>query len=379
MSVAALVRCGSYRRKEVYEALRRGISLMGGLEKYVPMNDRILVKPNMLRAKEPGSPVTVNPVVFGEFLRILREEGAEKLVYGDSPGIGSPAHVASAAGFAKEAEEHGVSLGNFNCGREVKFSEGVFCKKFDIAEAVLEADSIISIAKMKTHMLTRITGAVKNQLGCVYGLNKAGFHSRFPNAVEFSGMLVDLNRLLRPKLFILDGITAMEGNGPASGESKEMGFLLISDDPVFLDALFADIVRLPREYVPTIYLGEKNGLGSSSGTLLGDETADFFDDSFEVVRRPVVDESLNFLKGAKNLFLRRPFIDEQKCVHCGICVDACPVVGKALNFRNGDRSRPPVYDYDKCIRCYCCQEMCPKKAIGVKTPLLGRLFFYRDG
>ena len=49
----------------------------------------------------------------------------------------------------------------------------------------------------------------------------------------------------------------------------------------------------------------------------------------------------------------------------GVCVEACPVEGKALQFKNG-RRKPPVYNYHKCIRCFCCQEMCPHKAIQVK-------------
>ena len=56
----------------------------------------------------------------------------------------------------------------------------------------------------------------------------------------------------------------------------------------------------------------------------------------------------------------------EKCIHCGICVEHCPVPGKAVNFTTEDRNAPPSYDYSKCIRCYCCQEMCPQHAIKVK-------------
>ena len=62
---------------------------------------------------------------------------------------------------------------------------------------------------------------------------------------------------------------------------------------------------------------------------------------------------------------RKPIIDASLCARCGVCVDHCPVEGKALSFAAG-RSEPPVYNYKKCIRCYCCQEVCPKKAISVK-------------
>ena len=61
-------------------------------------------------------------------------------------------------------------------------------------------------------------------------------------------------------------------------------------------------------------------------------------------------------------FTRRPMIHKDRCIKCGICVQHCPVPGKALSFKNG-KDHPPVYDRKKCIRCYCCQEMCPQKAI----------------
>ncbi|HEQ78863.1 MAG TPA: 4Fe-4S dicluster domain-containing protein, partial [Euryarchaeota archaeon] len=78
----------------------------------------------------------------------------------------------------------------------------------------------------------------------------------------------------------------------------------------------------------------------------------------------------------RNLLVRRPVIDNNKCIKCGNCVEACPIPKKALKISKG-KMRPPVYNYDNCIRCYCCQEMCPKNAIGVKTPFLGRLLICR--
>jgi ferredoxin len=81
---------------------------------------------------------------------------------------------------------------------------------------------------------------------------------------------------------------------------------------------------------------------------------------FDVIRdqKTTLSRSLSMLA----FFQRRPVIDAERCVHCGICVSHCPVPGKALSFRNG-KNQPPVYDRKKCIRCFCCQEMCPQKAI----------------
>jgi ferredoxin len=255
------------------------------------------------------------------------------------------------------------------------------CRKFDLAEAVFRTDTIISLAKMKVHQLTRITGAVKNQLGCVYGLNKPAFHARFPDAPRFAHMLVDLNRLLGPSLFILDGIIAMEGNGPSGGDPVSMNCLIISDDPVAVDSVFCRLISLDPRFVPTNTFGQQSGLGTwdpASIEILGDCPDELTNPDFRVLRAPVKSEKFRYsgITALRHVFIRRPFIEEDKCVRCGICVDTCPLEPKALDFPGGDREKAPRYIYRKCIRCYCCQEMCPEKAISVRTPLLGRLFLY---
>ena len=86
---------------------------------------------------------------------------------------------------------------------------------------------------------------------------------------------------------------------------------------------------------------------------------------FNVDRTEVRKNIWTRMAGALNIFQKKPYIEADKCVRCGICVQSCPVPGKAVDFRKG-KDKPPVYDYKKCIRCFCCQEMCPKKAIKVK-------------
>ena len=127
---------------------------------------------------------------------------------------------------------------------------------------MLEADALISVCKMKTHALEYITGAVKNQYGCVQGFHKAKGHTLYSDPVSFARMLGDLNRLVKPRLYILDGITAMEGNGPTSGDPVPMRLLLLSADPVALDSVFCHLIHLDPQLVPTNVQGEQMGLGT---------------------------------------------------------------------------------------------------------------------
>ena len=78
------------------------------------------------------------------------------------------------------------------------------------------------------------------------------------------------------------------------------------------------------------------------------------------------------LKPIARFISRKPAVNKGLCIKCGVCIEACPVEPKAINFIK-DKKSPPQYDYKKCIRCYCCQEVCPYKAIYVKTPLIGKI------
>lgn len=382
MAKVALIACDSYEPEQVYVALKKGIALLGGIEKFVKPKERILMKPNLLRAKKAENAVTTHPSVMEALIRILKEADCNNLFYGDSPGIGSPEKVAEESGIKAVADRYNVDMLEFSKGKTVAYPEGKMTKQFELAEAVLETDAIISLPKMKTHGLTRITGAIKNQLGCVYGLNKSACHSRYPSPVDFSKMLVDLNLFLKPRLYIMDGIVAMEGNGPASGTPTPMNLLLVSDDPVALDSTFARLVDLDPSFLPFITSGEAMGLGKSKEEeieILGERLEDHIHPQFNVERLPVKDEMtrLGQLSKVRGLLVRKPVIKEKRCVQCGICISACPLEEKALSWQQTAKGRLPVYDYHKCIRCYCCQEMCPQKAITVKTPLLGRLLIYR--
>jgi len=378
-SAVALVRCESYQNEEVYKAVKRGIDLLGGAASFTGKREHILLKPNVLFGDKPERCTTTNPVVFRETGRLFKESGAE-LYFGDSPGFGKATTQLKRSGMSRAAAEAGIKEADFDNGREVLFKESFFAHKFLIADGVLEADGLISIGKLKTHQLTRITAAVKNQFGCIPGLIKAKYHADLAVVDDFAGMLVALNLLLKPRLYIVDGIMAMEGNGPRSGDPVQMNVLLFSRDPIALDATICRMIDLNPEYVPTMKPGREWGLGtykSEEIEIVGDPLASFINSGFNAVRRPPARvQGLGPISFIFSLFSSRPVIKEEKCVRCGVCIEVCPVKPKALNWRTGDKQKlqPPIFDYSKCILCYCCQELCPEKAIRVKTPLLARIF-----
>ena len=375
-SKVILLACPSYDEQLVYEKISQGLDFLGGIESLVSPEEKVLLKLNLVRGAMANEAVTTHPAIVTALCRILSENGYKNIKAGDSPGFGSPKAIMHALELDPVFEKYGVTPVSFDEAVHVENPEGRHAKKFALAKEVLDCDALISLPKMKTHALEYITGAVKNQYGCVSGFNKAKGHTAYPSQESFAKMLIDLDLYIKPRLYILDGIMAMEGNGPTSGDPTPMNLIMISTDPVAIDTIFARLVYLDPASVPTVFFGNQMGLGTSEeenmeiisddGVISMDEAVKRFGKpGFNVIREKHKSKGWMGALTKLNRFKTRPRLDASKCKKCGICVEACPVEGKAINFTNG-RNNPPVYNYKKCIRCFCCQEMCPHGVISVK-------------
>ena len=379
----ALIPIATYDQAAVDTAVLQGVDLLGGIARFVQPEERILLKPNLLSRALPQKAITTHPAVFSAVCRLLHESGYTHLSYGDSPGnpTTSPDKAAQASGIAEAAERYGVEMADFISGSVVPFPNGHTAKSFYLCKGVQDADAMINICKMKTHALERITGAVKNLYGCITGVNKAAGHAAYPDSWVFADMLTDLHRCVRPRLHIMDGIIAMEGNGPTSGTPIAMNVLLFSADPVALDTVYAALVHLDPATVPTCVRGAKGGIGVMDEGLIDVLTPDgvltvsqvrekYGNAQFDVFRGTMKKGLLPKLMPLLPFLQHRPKVDLKKCIGCGVCQEACPVPEKAVHSGHGKKAK---YDYKKCIRCYCCQEMCPAKAISVYRSPLNKL------
>ena len=221
-SKVVLLPCGEYKEEKIYTLLKRGLDFLGGLETLVPKDAKILLKPNLLKKAEVEKAVITHPVVAGAFARILRENGYEHIVLADSCGHGTTQAVIRGTGMDTYLEKYHIPAIDYSEGVKTVYPQGIQAKEFILPKELLEQDCVISLSKMKTHALERITGAVKNSYGFVYGFHKAKGHTQYPSADSFARMLIDLNKCVSPKLYVMDGIVAMEGNGPGSGDPVPM-------------------------------------------------------------------------------------------------------------------------------------------------------------
>ena len=144
---------------------------------------RVLVKPNLVAKHAPEKAVTTHPAVLDAVCAALRRRGVESITVADSPGgLYNPAVMKSiykASGLLAVCERHGA-LAYTACEAAPRKTDGVRVKEFSLLRPVLEADFIIDLPKVKTHVMTGMSCAVKNLFGTVPGLQKAEFHMRFP-------------------------------------------------------------------------------------------------------------------------------------------------------------------------------------------------------
>ncbi len=372
----ALVACPDYEIGRVESALRKGLDLLGGIERFARHGETILLKPNLLAAAPPSKAVTTHPALFEAMCRILDNEGM-RIRVGDSPGLGSCGATLRAVGFTPIAERFAAEIADFSTRLKVDFPNGMLLKQMILCPAVIDCDAMFSLSKLKTHGLTRLTGAVKNLFGCVPGILKGEYHVRMPDIRHFSQALLDICRRISPRLHVMDAIVAMSGNGPRSGDPFFIGALLLSDDPVALDRVACRLLHLPPEYIPTLLEASKSGLWPTMDSdeeidLLGEPISSLSRPDFDIPRRPVdlLASKRSFPQFIKHFITPKPVIDGLRCTRCGVCVQVCPVKPKAMKVQRTDS--PPAADMDICIRCYCCQELCPHGAIRLATPWLGR-------
>lgn len=334
--------------------------------------DKVLLKPNLLSAKHPSRGVTTHPAVVKAVAQLVQEAGGIPAI-GDSPAVGSLRRVATQAGITEIADELGCPLVEFKEVAQVRTGKDYTFRRIELARAVLEADVVINIPKVKTHSMTLLTLGVKNIFGCIPGMRKAHWHLKAGiDHSYFAGMLAELCQMVKPALTIADGIVAMEGEGPGNGDVRPLGLIVAGVNPFSLDTIICQIVGVSPEDVPTIQAARQRGLEETTlkkinvlgHPVQGLKVAPFrlpasFDLQWNLpgfVKRPL-----------KNIFIPKPKIKEDLCRVCGACAEVCPPQAISL------RDNKIRIDYRKCIRCYCCQEVCPEGAVRLQEGWLTRL------
>lgn len=361
MKMVALRSSYDYARlkKDVYRVL-------SSLPKVELRGKDVLVKPNLLLPARPEQAVCTHPSVVRAVVEYVLEAGGRPRV-ADSPALGTFDRVLHVAGLEEALRGLPVLCHPFrdsvpvDCGHPF----GVI----ELAREAVEAEVIINLPKLKTHSQMLLTLGVKNLFGCCVGYRKVEWHLRVGvDRSLFAELLLSIARRLSPAVTLLDGILALEGEGPGKGGNPRwVGIIIASDHLLGVDIAVSRMLGLEEEKVPILHAAERRGLIPTNWEISMPEV------EVKDFKLPTL-EPLLATAGPLEGVLRRHFIahpvpDMELCRLCKECEQVCPA--RAIEVK-----KEVVITYDQCIRCYCCIEICPYGAMKKREGILAKVVRY---
>jgi uncharacterized protein (DUF362 family) len=256
-SSVSLIRATSYDAT-LRTALETLLEPLGGITAFVKPGDRVLLKPNLLTGARPTKECVTRPEVVYYVAQMVKEAGGKPFL-ADSPAFGSAYGVAKANGYLPVIKDLDLPIVEMSGKRYKRVSENF--NHLLLSKEAMEADVVINLPKVKSHMQLTLTMGVKNLFGCVPGKMKAWWHMEAGKDPErFAAMLIETARAIAPNLTIVDGIIGHEGNGPSAGEPRELGVLAASNNVFALDRAFVEVLKVDPTIIPTIVASQKLGV-----------------------------------------------------------------------------------------------------------------------
>lgn len=254
-STVAIVRCPSYDDNPLPELKK----LLPALSLPDLRNKKILLKPNMVEYRD-GKPLTTNPAIVKVAVELLSYLGAKQIVVADGPAeFRDTEFLLQSTGIGPMCAKLKVPFVDLNLDSlvEVENEHGFTpIKTFLMPKSVMEADYVISLPKLKTHQWAGMTCSMKNLFGTVPG-RKYGWPKNILHKVGVDICVMDIMHMVKPCFALVDGVIAMEGNGPLSGTPRESGFLVAGCDLAAVDATCARTMQLEPTNILYLRLAEQ--------------------------------------------------------------------------------------------------------------------------
>lgn len=332
----------------------------------IQLQSQVLIKPNFLAPAKPERAILTHPQVVKAVVEYVLEKGGRPLV-ADSPGMGSFARVLKEGGFNDAFDKMNKHVAFKPFKETVKVNIGEPFGRIDIARSAVESDVVINLAKLKTHTQMLLTLGVKNMFGCIVGLKKPEWHLR--SSVDrnmFARLLVQIYQAINPTLTLVDGILALEGQGPGRrGKPRHIGVLVGSRSGLSADRAICRMLGIESDRLPTLHAAKELGLLDEKLKIIGDFNA--VSDYKLPDLGPLTFGPKPLQKYMRKHLIQRPVVEPGLCKMCAECWKICPAGAITPS------EEIIGFDYDRCIRCYCCIEVCLHGALLAIETLPGRL------
>jgi uncharacterized protein (DUF362 family) len=252
--------------KTVRGMIERSLDLIGGLESIIGKAKTVVVKPNLVEVPfgTTGGSVITDPRVLESVVAMLKDAGVERVLVAEGKSVNlkhiksGPRETFAKTGLTEIIEHAGGEILGWD---EEEFiptdiPNGGIYDKIGLPRSIVEADAFISVPKLKTHCQTEITVGMKSMQGVYDVEEKQNFHNE-----AFPWKMVDILRVAKPTLTIVDGLICGEGYGPIYTDPVEMNLIVSSTDVVAIDAVCSEIMGIEASEVPITRLGHAEGIG----------------------------------------------------------------------------------------------------------------------
>ena len=257
-----------------HEPVHRALDLIPYREALEPWN-RVLIKVNFITTKNWETGATTDPMVVEAIANRIRDMGKEVIVVESDAQTTNATKAFEVSGMKEMCEMNDINFINMRHVKEktkLIIPNGKTLKDIKVAKMATES-AIISAAKLKTHMNTKVTLGMKNMFGMLTTKWKGKYHMQGIDKV-----IHDINLVLRPHLTVIDGFVAMEGRGPVHGRPVKMDTIITSTDPVAADSIGAKVMGFYPQEIDHIKWAHQSGLGEM-------EEIEVVGDGVEAVRR----------------------------------------------------------------------------------------------
>ncbi len=308
MSTVSIVR---QQNDNVEAAVRKAVSLTPAFDSIQWKDATVLIKPNIVNPSKSGSGMVTDARVIRAVTQLVLEKNPLKVIIGegssvgyDFPGREDSIHCMNVAGVLEIADQYGIAIVDLNRDEqvEIKLSDAYVMDSFSIAKTALEADVILSLPVIKTHLRTGITCGLKNMKGVLPSDEKKRTHQ-----CGLDRGIVDLNRIAKPHFTIVDGITGLQGTHTEETDKVPLNLIIAGDDVVAVDAVCAVIVGFDGKDILHVQLAAEAGVGISD--------LDHIEIHGETVEA-VMHRFVPYLEAAQHLFGGATIIEKNTCTGC---------------------------------------------------------------
>ncbi|MBN1295225.1 DUF362 domain-containing protein [bacterium] len=277
----------------------------------------VYLHPNLVRPSATRPASFTDPRLILACVDYFLDMGARRVEIGEKPGFGYPSRAAfREAGLTHHLEQRGVTIHYLDEEEWITRDNpsGRLYRKIHAARSVLDADYLVNLPKMKTHMLTMVSLCVKNLLGMIHDNDRQIYHRN-----DIADKIVDLLFIRPPDMNIIDGLWPMEGQAPFNGDAiPGFNVLVAGHDAPAVDAAACLIMGISPIEVPHVQLACQRHLSEWIGPDSLHFTGDPLVDVQRAFKRPVLSSMAQF-QGVE-------------CIECGVCSGCLSAIRHSLDW-----------------------------------------------